>query len=540
MDQKHLTLGSLFDGSGGFPLGGILAGIEPKWSSEIEPFPVLVTHKRLPQVKHYGDVSKLNGAELPPVDIITFGSPCQDLSIAGKRAGIHDGDRSNLFFQAIRIIKEMRDATNGRYPRYCVWENVPGAFSSNGGNDFKAVLEAVIGIKEKGIEVPAPENHRWAKSDVYLGDGWSVAYRVFDAQYWGVPQRRARIYLVADFAGGSAGEILFKSEGVSGYTPQGFRAWQGAAGCAEEGTGETGGRSDTGDRTYCLNTQGNSGVGITEDKALALVAQDHGNHPAVLHAAGFSTEHSAKARSIGYEEEVSPTLRAGVVPAALSVENHPTDGRVKIREDDTCQTLCSRAGTGGNNVPLVAEPITLKIRSGCEGGGKGALWQTDKSATLATNNDQTLFQPEIKAFGVCSKHSNAMMSDNPHSGFYEAKTSRTLDQSGGHAISSNQGGICVVAPAPETFDVRFTSDGTKNARGHCYPTDISRCLDTSEGSPDSNHGGVAVVALEPGLHHVSAVMYTVTAKAVRFEPMPAIISRLLWSPSRRPMLCKAR
>ena len=533
MDKKHLTLGSLFDGSGGFPLGGILAGIEPKWSSEIEPFPILVTHRRLPGVKHYGDVSTLNGAELPPVDIITFGSPCQDLSIAGKRAGIHDGDRSNLFFQAIRIIKEMRDATNGQYPRYCVWENVPGAFSSNGGDDFKAVLEAVIGVKEKGIEVPAPENHRWAKSDVYLGDGWSVAYRVFDAQYWGVPQRRARIYLVADFAGGSAGEVLFKSEGVSGYTPQGFRAWQGAAGGTAESTGETSRRIDAGGGTLCLNPQGNSGVGITEDKALALVAQDHGNHPAVLHAAGFdgynaaatddtaatlgvncgmstgrngvlqaagfSTEHSAKARSIGYEEEVSPTLRAGVVPAALSVENHPTDGRVKIREDDTCQTLCSRAGTGGNNVPLVAEPITLKIRSGCEGGGKGALWQTDKSATLGTNNDQTLFQPEVKAFGVCSKHSNAMMSDNPHSGFYEATTSRTLDQSGGHAISSNQGGICVVAPAPETFDVRFTSKGTKNARGHCYPTDISRCLDTSEANPDSNHGGVAVVALEPGV-----------------------------------------
>ena len=610
MDKKQLTLGSLFDGSGGFPLGGILAGIEPKWSSEIEPFPVLVTHKRLPQVKHYGDVSKLNGAELPPVDIITFGSPCQDLSIAGKRAGIHDGDRSNLFFQAIRIIKEMRDATNGRYPRYCVWENVPGAFSSNGGNDFKAVLEAVIGVKEKGIEVPAPENHRWAKSDVYLGDGWSVAYRVFDAQYWGVPQRRARIYLVADLAGGSAGEVLFKSEGVSGYTPQGFRAWQGAAGGAEEGTGETGGRSDAGGGTLCLNTQGNSGVGITENKALALVAQDHGNHPAVLHAvgidgynaavtddtaatlgvncgmstgrngvlqaAGFSTEHSAKARSIGYEEEVSPTLRAGVVPAAMElyenhgqdsrfrgpldvaqpvtatygmggnnqplvVENNPTDGRAKINPDGVFQTLCGRAGTGGNNTPLVAEPVTLKIRSGCEGGGKGALWQTDKSATLGTNNDQSVFvpfvkgtrphsaeegqtwkpgevantlntfdvgesrcnelvveEPQIRAFGVCSKHSNAMMSDNPHSGFYEATTSRTLDQSGGNSVTSNQGGICVVAPAPETFDVRFTSDGTKNARGHCYPTDISRCLDTSEGSPDSNHGGVAVVALEPG------------------------------------------
>ena len=530
MEQRKLTLGSLFDGSGGFPLGGILAGIEPVFSSEIEPFPILVTHKRLPQVKHYGDVSKLSGAELPPVDIISFGSPCQDLSIAGKRAGIHDGDRSNLFFQAIRIIKEMRDATNGRYPRYCVWENVPGAFSSHGGDDFKAVLEAVIGIKEEGIEVPSPENHRWPKSDVYLGNGWSVAYRVFDAQYWGVPQRRARIYLVADLAGGSAGEVLFKSEGVSGYTPQGFRSWQGAAGGAEEGAGETGGRSDAGGGTLCVNCQGTSGVGITEEKALALVAQDHGNHPAVLHAvgidgynaavtddtaatlgvncgmstgrngvlqaAGFSTEHSAKARSIGYEEEVSPTLRAGVVPAALSVENHPTDGRVKIREDDTCQTLCSRAGTGGNNVPLVAEPITLKIRCGKPGGGKGAQVTRDKSSTLSTNNDQTLFQPEVRAFGVCSKHSNAMMSDNPHSGFYEATTSRTLDQSGGNSVTSNQGGICVVAPAPETFDVRFTSDGTKNARGHCYPTEISRCLDTSEANPDSNHGGIAVVEPE--------------------------------------------
>lgn len=576
MDKTKLTLGSLFDGSGGFPLGGILAGIEPVFSSEIEPFAVLVTHKRLPQVKHYGDVSALNGADLPPVDIITFGSPCQDLSVAGKRAGIHDGARSNLFFQAIRIIKEMRDATNGRYPRYCVWENVPGAFSSHGGDDFKAVLEAVIGVKEEGIEVPSPENHRWPKADIYLGDGWSVAYRVFDAQYWGVPQRRARIYLVADFAGGSAGEVLFKSEGLSGYTPQGIRSWKGTAGGAEKGTGETGRRSDTGGGVLCVNPQGNSGVGLTEDKSLALVAQDHGNHPAVLHAAGFSTEHSAKARSIGYEEEVSPTLRAGVVPAAIElfenhaqdsrfngpldvsqpvtatygmggnnqplvVENHPTDGRVKIREDEKCQTLCSRAGTGGNNVPLVAEPITLKIRSGCEGGGKGQLTQVNKSATLATSNDQTVFvpfvkgtrphsadegqtwkpgevantlntfdtgesrcnelvveEPQIRAFGVCSKHSNAMLSDNPHSGFYEATTSRTLDQSGGNSVTSNQGGICVVAPAPETYDVRFTSDGTKNARGHCYPTEISRCLDTSEANPDSNHGGVCVVALEPG------------------------------------------
>ena len=572
--NKTLTLGSLFDGSGGFPFGGILAGIEPRWSSEIEPFPVLVTHRRLPQVKHYGDVSKLSGAELEPVDIITFGSPCQDLSIAGKRAGIQDGERSNLFFQAVRIIKEMREETNGKYPRYCVWENVPGAFSSNRGDDFKAVLEAVIGVKEEGIEVPAPPNHRWPKSDVYLGDGWSVAYRVFDAQYWGVPQRRARIYLVADFAGGSAPEVLFKSEGMSGYTPQGFRSWEGTAGGIEEGTGETGGRPDAGGRTICVNTQGNSGVGITEDKSLALVAQDHGNHPAVLQSAGFSTEHSANSRSIGYEEEMSPTLRAGVVPAAMMFDNHAQearhDGPLEISP-----TVTARYGTGGNNQPLVAEPepVTLKLRGGCAGGGKGPLLTHDKSATLGCNNDQTLFQPqgfdryngkptgdvahtldtgagdtvpmvsygigkpafmsgekanfnfavneevaptmqasgpdavatpkenekpEIRAFGVCSKSSRAMLSDNPHSGFYEAKTSRTLDQSGGNSVTSNQGGICIVAPDPETYDVRFTSEGSRVVRGHVYPTDTARTLSTDKPDPAGNQGGVAVLALEPG------------------------------------------
>ena len=535
MNTEKLTLGSLFDGSGAFPLGGILADIEPVWSAEIEPFPVLVTHKRLPQVKHYGDVSGIKGSELEPVDIITFGSPCQDMSIAGRRAGL-DGERSGLFYQAIRIIKEMREATNGKKPRYCVWENVPGAFSSNGGDDFRAVLEAVIGVKEEGIEVPAPADHRWPKADVYLGNGFSVAYRVLDAQYWSVPQRRARIYLVGDFAGASAGEVLFKSEGVSGYTPQGFRPRQGTAGSAEEGAGEAGGWPDAGSGRYCLNPQGCSGVTVTEEQTGTLVAQDHGHHPAVLQSAGFSTEHSAQSRSIGYEEEKSPTLRAGVVPAALSIENHPTDGRVRIREDDKCQTLCERAGTGGGNVPLVAEPVTMKIRGGKEGGGKGILCQHDKSATLGTNNDQTLFQPaygiakeafnagegaafnfavneevsptlqatgpgavakpEIKAYGVCSKSSHAMLSDNPKSGFYEAETSRTLDQGGGNP-TCNQGGICIVAPAPddqETYDVRFTSEGTKNARGHCYKTEISRCLDTSEANPDSNHGGIAVVA----------------------------------------------
>jgi len=183
MSEKQLTLGSLFDGSGGFPLAGMHAGIKPVWASEVEPFAIRVTTKRLPEVKHYGDVSALNGTELEPVDVITFGSPCQDLSIAGRRAGIQDGERSNLFFQAIRIIKEMREATKGAYPRYAVWENVPGAFTSNGGADFAAVLEAIVGIVEKEApSLPSPEQGRWPTADILVGNGWSIAYRVLDAQ----------------------------------------------------------------------------------------------------------------------------------------------------------------------------------------------------------------------------------------------------------------------------------------------------------------------------------------------------------------------
>lgn len=454
MTNKTLTLGSLFDGSGGFPLGGLLAGITPVWASEIEPFPIRVTTKRLPFMKHYGNISAMDGGEIEPVDIITFGSPCQDMSIAGRRDGL-DGSRSSLFYEAVRIIKEMRCATGGRYPRYIVWENVPGAFSSNKGEDFKAVLEAVIGIVEPETEVPMLEKARWPYADLYMGDGWSVAYRTLDAQYWGVPQRRRRIYLVADFAGRGAGKILFESEGLSGYSAEGFRSWQRAAGSFTPCTGATGfdgyngnltedtsatlgvnrGMS-TGRNGIVLNDQGGGRMDVTEKVTSTLRAEAH-HPPCVMESAGFCTEHSAKSRTIGYEEECSPTLRAGVVPAAVALENHPTDSRVKLSEDGNVQTLTSRMGTGGNNVPLV-----MKIRSGCEGGGKGALIQENKSATLSCNNDQTLFEP--RAYGICSKDSNAMKSDNPHSGIYEAETARTLDGNGGNP-SCNQGGIAVVA-----------------------------------------------------------------------------------------------
>ena len=424
--SEHLTLGSLFDGSGGFPLGGLISGIEPLWASEIEPFPIRVTIKRLPFMKHYGDVSKLDGAKLPPVDIITFGSPCQDMSVAGRRAGL-DGSRSNLFYEAVRIVREMREATNGEKPRYIVWENVPGAFSSNGGEDFKAVLDTIRRVKDPKADTPRPA--KWPNAGCILADDHSVAWRVFDAQYWGVPQRRKRIYLVADLAGQRAGKVLFESEGLSGYTPQGFRSWQGSAGAAEEGAHPAGvgtdgyngaiadiaatlgvncGMSTGRNGVMVLNDQGGSFMAVSEDVTGTLRSQMDGHPPVVVDT-----------------------------PDAIAVENHPTDSRVTVSGDGKVQTLTSRMGTGGNNVPLV-----MKIRCGCEGGGKGPLIQKDKSGTLATNNDQTLFVPTV--YGICAKDSNAMKSDNPNSGFYEAETTRTLDANGGNPVC-NQGGMAVVA-----------------------------------------------------------------------------------------------
>lgn len=343
--NKEITLGSLFDGAAGFPYAGSLTGIKTVWASEIEPFPIRVTTKRLPQVKHYGDVSVLDGAKLAPVDIITFGSPCQNLSIAGRREGL-SGAKSSLFFEAVRIIKEMRKATNGRKPEFIVWENVPGAFSSNHGEDFRCVIENICRIKEADVSIPKPK--KWDKAGCVMGDGYSVAWRVLDAQYWGVPQRRKRIYLVADFRGERAGKILFESEGVSWNPCKSRKTWQEAAGDIGKCSQAAGWR---------LNDQGSDRISVSEDVIDTLQVQEHGHQP-------------------------------------LMFENHAQDSRYK-GPLSTANTVTASYGTGGNNQPLVVEdtPKTLKIRSGCEGGGKGALIQDNKSATLATNNDQTLFQP---------------------------------------------------------------------------------------------------------------------------------------------------
>jgi len=229
MMTSKLTLGSLFDGSGGFPLAGALLGIEPVWASEIEPYPLRVTAARFPSMIQLGDITKINGAAIPAVDIITFGSPCQDLSVAGKQAGIHEGTRSSLFFEAIRVIKEMREATNGKSPRFLVWENVPGAFSSNKGEDFRAVLQALCEIKDPEAFIPVAQKGRLERAGTIVGDGYSLAWRVYNAQFWGVPQRRQRIYALVDLGGERAGEVLFKPESVSGNPAESREAWERAA-----------------------------------------------------------------------------------------------------------------------------------------------------------------------------------------------------------------------------------------------------------------------------------------------------------------------
>jgi Site-specific DNA methylase len=356
------------------------------------------------------------------------------MSIAGRRAGL-DGSRSNLFYEAIRIIKEMRDKTNGKYPRYAVWENVTGALSSNSGEDFKSVIENFCQIKDSKISVPRPA--KWQNAGVVIGDGFSLGYRVVDSRYFGVAQRRRRIYIVCDFAGNGGLSLFTECGRLPWNTSKSFKAWKSIACPAEKGSGAT---SGTNVENIVLCDQGGERMDIHENIISTLRAQAH-HPPIVMESAGFCTEHSANARSIGYEEEISPTLRAGTVPAAV-FENHSADTRY-TGPLDIAPTISATYGKGGNNQPFVVHtPQTLKIRGGKSGGGKGPIWQTDMSATLSTNNDQVLFEP--KCYGICSLQSNAMKSDNPNSGFYEADTARTLD-TGTQSPNRGQGGIAVVS-----------------------------------------------------------------------------------------------
>lgn len=329
-----MKLGSLFDGAGTAPLAAQMCGITPVWASEIEPYPIRVTTARFPDMLHVGDICKLDGAALEPVDIICGGSPCQDLSVAGAMRGL-SGQRSHLFFEMTRVIREMRDATNGKYPRYVIWENVPGAFSSNKGQDFRAVLQEFAQIADHSVYVPEPERSAdrlvWRKSGEMAGFGWSIAWRTMDAQYWGVPQRRRRIYLVLDLGGERAGEILFERKSLSGDIEQGGAQGEEAAedahGCADGSNAVT--------KTFQNTGQGwwnESQIGQTlrtpcgGDSTLANVVVSTAKHCGAQ-AAGFIAKQGVKSGSVAYCEEQAPTLRAAMQADVVYDARGNGDGR---------------------------------------------------------------------------------------------------------------------------------------------------------------------------------------------------------------------
>ena len=480
------TLGSLFDGIGGFPLAAVRNGIEPVWASEIEAFPIEVTRKRFPSMLHVGDITKLNGAELPPVDIITGGSPCQDLSVAGARAGLA-GERSGLFMEQIRVVKEMRDADERRgrtahaiRPQYMCWENVPGAFSSAEGEDFRIVLEEIVRIKDSSCSVPRPDSGRWESAGaIILGDQFSLAWRVLDAQFWGVAQRRKRIFLVADFAGRSAIQILFEQDRLLRDSTPGRSQRQRTSAPAQGGADPPGGTASIGFDGYngdlvgekaatlgvnCGMSTGRNGV-ITafaanqrdevrdlRDVAAALTAQPgmkqqtfvagitaKGNgdcflseerhtslsegggmpgqgYPAIF-TAGFSAGAGASAGSIGYSEEIAPTLKGtasgNCMPSILCLNDQGGE-RMDLTENKTA-TLRAQMGShqpviclndqGGNMMACSEDvagtlraqehghqPLVLATQQGGAELGVGVCPTITAAAGLSGNNQPVLFE----------------------------------------------------------------------------------------------------------------------------------------------------
>jgi DNA (cytosine-5)-methyltransferase 1 len=394
-----LTLGSLFSGSGAFELAASLCGVQSLWASEVEPFAIRVTTKRLPAVQHLGDIRHINGAAIPPVDIISGGSPCQNLSLAGRRDGLR-GDRSILFFEMIRIIREMREATGGYYPRYAVWENVPGALISTDGEDFRYVLECFARCKEGAAHIPRPA--RWPDAGLIMGEGLSIAWRVLDTQFHRVPQRRRRVYLIADFAADRAGAVLFEPEGGSRNIAAGIHPWQSAPSAVANSTEEASGAgyltpwdwqnmrvsSVDGVAPTLSGCDGGggernpAGYVATPTTAHTLTARHDGSYTPGKESgmnvvATFLPEPSAKARGIAYSEVATPTLKNKKPPCALMPDT-----------------------------PLAPQ-----------------------------------------AFVISSYHSEGMLSANPHAGYYLADTARTLDTRGG-SPTPQQGGLAVVSTVP--------------------------------------------------------------------------------------------
>lgn len=437
---NKITMGSIFSGSGGFELAGQMSGIIPVWASEIEPFPILVTTTHFPDMKHFGDIKKMNGGLIPKVDIITGGSPCQDMSIAGKREGL-DGSRSNLFREQIRIVKEMResDKADGRTgkevrPRFMVWENVPGAFSSNKGEDFRCVLEEICQVADAEVSIPRPPKGKWGGQGTIVGDGYSVSWRTLDAQYWGVPQRRKRIYLVADFGGGTAPEILFEQDSLRGDTKEGSKERKDTATGAEDGSYKS-------DRTNdeCLNnsikafhitqdpismkispclTQGNSntgqatigvvipvmdkasryksqktangfGVGDEDDPACTLTTADRHSIAYSIDRAAFNQGVNAK-YNIGIAKDIAQTIVAKG-PGAVAHETYAMQSFGEYKHSGKASSIKQRDFKDATDLVVAFEPGTVS-RVG------GHYYEDGKAGTIRAkpgDNQQTIINDYI-------------------------------------------------------------------------------------------------------------------------------------------------
>ena len=389
-----MTMGSLFDGIGGFPLAAIHNGIIPVWASEIEAFPIQVTKLRFPQMQHTGDITKLNGKTLPLVDVICGGSPCQDLSVAGQRRGLA-GERSGLFMEQVRIVKEMRNADENRglpdhlvRPRYLVWENVPGAFSSAQGEDFRAVIEEIVRIKDSACHVPRPDTGRWEPAGAtILGDRFSLAWRVLDAQYWGVAQRRRRIFLVADFGGHTAPQILFEQDRLFGDSSESQSAGQGTAGTASQGTDHTGGT--------CLTPWDVQSRRIFSEDTVwpALYGGEGGGHGYIQKKEQENAEQVLCLNDQGGErmditEGFTATLRAGMSGHPPLVAEQTAVSGVVTKGNGDCfltpdvhTSLTGGGGQAGQGYPCV---LTAGFcgNASAEAGGIG--YQSERSPTLKT------------------------------------------------------------------------------------------------------------------------------------------------------------
>lgn len=442
MSEMKLKLGSLFDGISGFPLVGSWYGIEPVWSSEIEPAPIRIAKRHFPNMINHGDITKIHGDQIEPVDVLTGGSPCQDLSCAGKQSGIKmkceecgtlvdfkennetticpkcgaelTFTRSGLFMEQIRIIREMREKTNECYPKIVIWENVLGALSNNNGNDFFCVLQEFCKLMAERIPTFRPES--WSNAGEILGESCSIAWRLFDAQYWGVPQRRRRIFLVADFTGQHAGEILFKSESLRRHLTPSTVPWKSFTPKIEKGIG-TASRNRT--------TAG-------------------GNNVVATLCASYANKWNGNAGAYNGDNFVIDKSSDGV----MCVATQQVNAEIML---DKCPTLTAANGTSGSNKPYVVLPESkeekpIAFEPGALSRLGGHTWE-DVTGTLTSqmgdNQMSVVTKEKSVVYGFCSMSSNSMRSDNPDSGIYEADVSKTLDTNGLNP-TCNQGGNAVV------------------------------------------------------------------------------------------------